>query len=75
MSNEYEMLISEMETNAIIDTACMKAVSGEKWFLNFMKCLDDPSLNKVQVIPSRKVFKFGDGRKFMQNIKQFFQLK
>ena len=29
-----------------------------------MKCLDDTSLNKVQVIPSRKLFKFGDGWKF-----------
>ena len=37
-------------------------VSGEKWFLNFMKCLDDTVLNKVQVIPSRKLFKFGDDR-------------
>ena len=52
-----------METNAIIDTACTKTVSGEKWFLNFINCLDDTSLNKVQVIPSKKVFKFGDGRK------------
>ena len=32
MTNEYEILISEMETNAIIDTACMKTISGEKWF-------------------------------------------
>ena len=49
-----------METNAIIDTTCTKTVSGEKWFLNFMECLDDTALNKVQVIPTRKVFKFGD---------------
>ena len=27
-----------------------------------MKCLDDTVLNKVQVIPSRKLFKFGDDR-------------
>ena len=30
ITNEYEILISEMETNAIIDTACTKTVSGEK---------------------------------------------
>ena len=33
MTNEYETMISEMETNGIIDTACcMKTVSGEKCF-------------------------------------------
>ena len=62
-NNEYEILISEMETNAIIDTACTKTVSGEKWFNNFISCLDDTALNSVKIIPSKKVFKFGDGRK------------
>ena len=37
ITNEYEKLISEMETNAIIDTACTKTVSGEKWFWNFLE--------------------------------------
>ena len=37
ITNEFEILISEMETNAITDTACMKTLSGEKWFLNFLK--------------------------------------
>ena len=27
MTNEYEILINEMEVNAIIDTACTKTVS------------------------------------------------
>ena len=31
----YEIMISEMETNGIIDTACMKTVSVEKcYFFN-----------------------------------------
>ena len=30
MTNDQEILTSEMETNAIIDTACTKTVSGEK---------------------------------------------
>ena len=51
-------LISEMETNEITETACTKMGSGEESFLNFMKCLD--ALNKIQVIPNRKVFEFGD---------------
>ena len=32
MTNEYEILINEMEVNAVIDTACTKTVSGENWF-------------------------------------------
>ena len=62
-NNECEILISEMETNAIIDTASTKTVSGEKWFNNYISCLDDTSKNSVKIIPSKKVFKFGDGRK------------
>ena len=50
-----------METNEITETACTKMVSGEESFLDFMKCLDDTALNKIQVILSRKVCKFGDG--------------
>ena len=46
MTNEYEIMISEMETNAIIDTACTERVSGEKCFFSFIKCLDDTALNK-----------------------------
>ena len=62
-NNEYEILINEMETNAIIDTARMKTVSGERWFFNYMDCLDDTAINLIEIKPSRKVFKSGDGRK------------
>ena len=65
MTNEYEILINEMEVNAVIDTACTKTVSAENWFQNYLKCLDDTALNKVKVIPSEKTFKFGDGRKIV----------
>ena len=65
MTNEYEILINEMEVNAVIDTACTKTVSGENWFQNYLKCLDDTALNKVKVIPSEKTFKFGDGQKIV----------
>ena len=63
MTNEYEVLVNEMEVNAIIDTACTKTVSGENWFRNYLKLLDDTTMNKVKVFPSEKTFKFGDGRK------------
>ena len=67
MMNEYEILINKMEVNAVIDTACTKTVSGENWFQNYLKCLDDTALNKVKVIPREKTFKFGDGRKIVSN--------
>ena len=79
MTNEYEILISKMETNAIIDTASMKTVSDEKWFLNFLKWhlnfLNDTALNKE--LKSFLIEKYLNlmVEKFIQNIKQLFQLK
>ena len=55
MAKEYEILITQTETNVITDTACTKAASDEKWLLHFLKYLYDTALNKVQVFPSRKV--------------------
>ena len=75
MTDEYEIFFSEMETNAIIDTACTKTTSGEKWLLNFIKYLVNTALNKVQVIPSRKVFKFGDGQKVYLKYKAIIPVK
>ena len=79
MTNEYEILISKMETNAIIDTASMKTVSDEKWFLNFLKWqlnfLNDTALNKE--LKSFLIEKYLNlmVEKFIQNIKQLFQPK
>ena len=55
MTSEYEILINEMEVNAIIDTACTKTVSGKNWFHNFLKCLDT-AFNRVKIVSSEKVF-------------------
>ena len=63
MTSQYEILVNEMEVNAIIDTVCTKIGPGKNWFHNFLKCLDDTALNKVKIVPSEKTFKFGDGRK------------
>ena len=76
IANEYEILISEIEINAIIDTACTKTVSGEKKiFFNFIKCLDDSAFKKVQVVPWRKIFKFGDGWKVYSKRKAIMTAK
>ena len=75
MTNEYEVLINEMEVNAIIDTACTKTVAGEKWFHNYLKCLDDTALNKVETRSSKKTFKFGDGRKVSSKFQAVIPVK
>ena len=36
MTSEYEILISEIETNAINDTACSKTESAEKCFFSLI---------------------------------------
>ena len=46
-------------------TQLVQKLSGENWFQNYLKCLDDIALNKVKVIPSEKTFKFGDGWKIV----------
>ena len=61
MTNEYEILINEMNVNAIIDIAYTKTVLGKNWFHNFLKCLDDTALNKVKIVSNERAFQFGDG--------------
>ena len=51
------------DLNAIIDTACTKAVAGEEWLNNYFKNLDDTLINQVEVNPDSKIFKFGDEHK------------
>ena len=64
-----------MEVNAIIDTACTKTVSGENWFHNFLKRLNDTALSKVKIVPSDKTFKFGDDQKVFFNISSDYSSK
>ena len=49
--------------NAITDTACTKTVAEEEWLHNYSKNLDDTLINQVEVYPSKRIFKFGDGHK------------
>ena len=75
MTSEYEILINEMEVNAIIDTACTKTVSGKNWFHNFLKCLDDTAFNKVKIVSSEKLLNLEMVERFFQHFKQLFQQK
>ena len=58
-----------MVTKAVIDTACTKTVVGQLWLQNYMKGLDDTSLNQVEISKSHKVFKFRDGHKVIATSK------
>ena len=62
MPTEQEVLIIESLGAAVIDTACTRTVCGEKWFSNFVENVKDSDRNKLIINPSRKVFKFGDGK-------------
>ena len=64
-----------METNAIIDTARTNTVTGEKYFFNFIKCVDDSAFNKMQVTPSRSILKFVDGLNFSSKYKAIIPAK
>ena len=58
-----------MVTKAVIDTACTKTVAGQLWLQNYMKDLDDTSLNQVEISESHNGFKFGDGHKVIATSK------
>ena len=58
-----------MITKAVIDTTCTKTVAGELWLQNYMKNLEDTSLNQVEISESRRVFKFCDSRKVIATLK------
>ena len=67
--NPTKDFVEEMKVKAVIDTACTKTVVGETWLENYMKNLDDTSLNQVEISESNKIFKFGDGRKVIATSK------
>ena len=46
-----------------------RTVAGKQWFHNYLKHLDDNSLNNVKIIPSKVTFKFGDSPKLYSEMK------
>ena len=58
-----EVFLAEMVSSAVIDTACSKNVADKQWFYNYLKHLDDNSLNNVKIIPSKVPLKIGDSCK------------
>ena len=71
MTTQYPRkdFVDEMITKVVTDTACTKIVAGELLLQNYMKNLDDTSLNQVEISESHKVFQFSDGRKVVATSK------
>ena len=58
----HEIFVIESLGSAIIDTACTRTVCGEKWLNHFISQLSNSDKQKISTFPSKKNFKFGDGR-------------
>ena len=61
--------LTEVVSSAVIDAACSRTVAGKQWFYNYLKHVDDNSLNNVKNIPSKVPFKFGDNCKLYPKMK------
>ena len=44
-----EIFLTEMVSSAVIDTSCSRTVAGKQWFHNYLKRLDDNSLNNLRL--------------------------
>ena len=60
---------TEIVLSAVIDAVCSRTVAGKQWFYNYLKHVDDNSLNNVKIISSNVPFKFGDNRKLYPAMK------
>ena len=61
--------VDEMIAKVVTDTACTKIVAGELLLQNYMKNLDDSSLNQAEISESHNVFQFSDARKVVATSK------
>ena len=60
-TEEIDGLIGETIGMAIVDSGCSKTVAGEQWLALYKETLDDDDRNKIDMVPSQQVFKFGEG--------------
>jgi len=65
-----EVLITESQGAALIDTACTRTVCGKAWLDNYISTLNDGDKERVEIKPSERNFRFGDGKqvKSYQNV-------
>ncbi|CAF2215355.1 unnamed protein product [Rotaria magnacalcarata] len=56
-------LIDETLGMAILDSGCSRSVCGELWLQCYLDALTDEDKGKVVTVPSKSVFKFGDGER------------
>ena len=53
----------QTDLNTIVDTTCAKTIAGEELLNNYLKNFDVTLINQVEVNPSSRIFKFGDGQR------------
>ena len=61
--DKNEILVVEASKSAVIDTACIKTVTGEKWYQNFKTNLPKHSITQIKSFPSETIFRYKDGSK------------
>ena len=61
--DKTEIFVVETSKSAVIDTACTKSVSGEKWYQNSKTNSPGDYVAQIESFPLGIVFKFGDATK------------
>ena len=61
--DENEIFIAEASKLAVVNTVCTTTVTGEEWYMNFIKDLLCELKSQITSVESNASFKFGDGHK------------
>ena len=61
--DKNEIFIAEASKLAVVNTACTTTVTGEEWYMNYIKDLLCELKSQIKSVESNTLFKFGDGHK------------
>ena len=61
--DKNKIFIAEASKLAVVDAACAKTVTGEEWYMNYIKDLLCELKSQIKSVESNTLFKFGDGHK------------
>ena len=54
---------------AVLDSGCTKTVAGEVWLEEYIKMLSEADKKLVEYLPTKDVFRFGDGKEVVPSKK------
>ena len=57
------IFIAEASKLAVVDTTCTKTVTGEEWYMNYIKDIPCELKSRIKSVESNTLYKFGDGHK------------